>query len=194
MGRFCLCWSLSQVIASFSSSSLVLIVIGVVSTGSVLFVIVVTSCVVCRRRNGRRRQRDNRRNSRTEALKRQNEALNNQVEALRSQNEAINVTSKDFERQIAAFDSRTEVLKALTSQSDNGGAAVCRPEVPTKPSTSHPVKTSSSSVANGSASAATVAGYRPVACLSPHNNKVSLFLLHPGWRFSLVVRRWSRSM
>ena len=142
--------------------------IGVVSTGCVLFVIVVTSCVVCRKRDGRRRQRDNRRNSRTEAL--------------RGQNEATNVTSNAFEVfscQNEAVDSRTEVLKALTSQSDNDGSTLCRPEVLTKPSTttatSQPVKSSTSSVANGSASAATIAGYQPVSCLSPHTNKVSLF-------------------
>jgi len=161
----------------------------VVSTGCVLFVIAVTSCVVCRRRDGRRRQRDNRRNSRTEVLRGQNEALNYHAEALRSQNEATNVTSKAFECQIVvnccqneAFNSRTEVLKALTSHSDNGGTAVCSPEVLTKPSTStvtsHPVKMATSSVANGSASAATVSGYQPVSCLSPYNNKVSIFQTH----------------
>jgi len=121
---------------------LVLIGIGVMATVCVLFVIVVTSCVVCRRRENRRRQLDNRRNSRTEAL------------------------------------------KALTSPtSDNGGAAIYRPEVVTKPSsttsnvTSHTAKMAASSVANGSASSASaVAGYQPVSCLSPNNNKVSSFV------------------
>ena len=72
---------------------------------------------------------------------------------------------------------RTEALKALTSQSDNGGVPASRPEVVTKPSTtnvtSHPVKTTTSSMANGSASSSTVSGYQPVSCLSPQNSKVS---------------------
>ena len=171
------------------------------STGCVLFVIAVTSCVVCRRRDSRRRQLDNRRNSRTEALRHQNEAtkvIRRQIEAFRTQNEAINSrtealwrqneATKVLRRQIEAFRSqneaingRTEALKALTSSSDNGGAGVSSPEVLTRPNmtnmTSHPAKMSAtSSVANGSASSGSAAGYQPVTCLSPQNNKVRLFL------------------
>jgi len=80
--------------------------------------------------------------------------------------------------------SRTEALKALTSSSDNGGAAACSPETLPRPSTTYvtshsAVKTSPSSVANGSTSSAAVAGYQPVACLSPinNNNTVSLSLI-----------------
>jgi len=195
-------------------------------------VIAVTSCVVCRRREGRRRQLDNRRNSRTEALGRQNEATDipiyqteafdcqneapdgrivapsrqneasgsrneapssqneatdnpkYQIEAFRCRNEAADSENEALSRQNEASDSRTEALKALTSPSGNGGGAVCRPEVLTKPPstnmTSYPAKmlATSSSVANGSASsAAAAAGYQPVSCLSPQNSKVSSYFL-----------------
>jgi len=140
---------------------LVLIFICLVSTGCVLCVVTVTSCVVCRRRSDRHRQCANRRNSRTEAS-------GGRTECARSR---LSGTGKEGLR-----DSRTEALKALTSQSDNGGvvAAACRPEVlTTANATSFPAaaRTSTSSLANGSASAS--AGYQPVACLSPHTSKVS---------------------